>query len=283
MYESYWKLQHKPFASGCDPRFYYPGQSHQAALLKLRYAVENRCGGAILAGPSGSGKTLLVSMLRSAIAEQFSPVVHLVFPEMSTESLLGCLAEGLDGADGHRHPPGAGPDAAGVESVQHSVRRIERFLAGNAGQGKHAVVVIDEAHLVESGRTWEALRLLLNFESEGRPAMTLLAVGQPGLLPMMDRMPHLEERLGVKCLLRPFTPTETAEYVQHRLCVAGRAQSCFEPEALATLHELTQGIPRRINRLCDLALLIGYAEQRASISSEQLEAVCEELVTVAPE
>ena len=76
MYESYWKLDQRPFASGCDPRFYYPGQSHQAALLKLRYAVENRCGGAILAGPSGSGKTLLVGMLRSAIAGQISPVVR---------------------------------------------------------------------------------------------------------------------------------------------------------------------------------------------------------------
>jgi general secretion pathway protein A len=273
MYESYWKLDQRPFCSGCDPRFYYPGQSHQAALLKLRYAVENRCGGAILAGPSGSGKTLLVGMLRSAIAGQFSPVVHLVFPEMSAESLLGCLADELDAA----------ADPASVQSLHHSVRRIERFLTENAKQGKHAIVVIDEAHLVESSRTWEALRLLLNFESEGRPGLTLLVVGQPGLLPLMDRMPHFEERLGVKCLLRPFTPSETAEYVVHRLSVAGRTQACFEPDALVALHQLTQGIPRRINRLCDLALLIGYAEQRTSISGEQIETISQELVTVAPE
>jgi len=273
MYECYWKLQQKPFASGCDPRFYYPGQSHQAALLKLRYAVENGCGGALLAGPSGSGKSLIVSVLRSVLAERFSPVVHLIFPEMSTESLLGCLAEELDRA----------AEPASVQSVHHSVRRIERFLGENAKQGKHAVVIIDEAHLIESGRTWEALRLLMNFEWEGRPAMTLLVVGQPGILPILDRMPQLEERLGVKCLVRPLAAKETAEYVQHRLSVGGATQNCFEAEALDTLHQLTHGIPRRINRLCDLALLVGYAEQRSSISGEQFEAVCQELITVAPE
>ena len=273
MYESYWKLDQKPFAAGCDPRFYFPGDSHQAASLKLRYAVENRFSGAILAGPSGSGKSLVLTMLRSSVAEWLSPWVHLGFPEMSTESLLGCLAEELDAA----------ADPASIHGVPHSVRRIERFLGENAKQGKHAVVVIDEAHLIESGRTWEALRLLLNFESDGHPGMTLLVAGQPGLLPILDRMPHLEERFGVKCLLRPLAESETAQYVEHRLRVAGASHAIFDPEALATLHRLAHGIPRRINRLCDLALLIGYAEGRDVISGEQIEAVSQELVTVAPE
>jgi type II secretory pathway predicted ATPase ExeA len=273
MYESYWNLQQKPFASGCDPHFYYPGESHQAALLKLRYTIENRCGGAILAGPSGSGKSLLVAMLRSGLGERFSPLVHLVFPEMPAESLIDFLAEELDAAgDGGR---GA--------RLPHSVRRIERFLAENARRKNHAVVIVDEAHLIESGRTWEVLRLLSNFESDGHPGLTLLVAGQPGLLPILDRMPHLEERFGVKCLLRPLDEEETAAYVHHRLRVAGATRDCFQPEALSTLHRLTQGIPRRINRLGDLALLVGYAEGCTSISSEQLEAVSEELVTVSPD
>ena len=58
MYETYWRLTQKPFENAADPRFYYPAESHQAALLKLRYAIENRRGAALLAGPSGSGKTL---------------------------------------------------------------------------------------------------------------------------------------------------------------------------------------------------------------------------------
>ena len=138
MYETYWQLKQKPFENTVDPRFYYPGESHQAALLKLRYAVENRRGGALLAGPSGSGKTLLAGMLRGMLGADFSPFVPLVFPQMSTAELLAYLADEFDG----------GSHAATNPGVQVSIRRIERFLAANSEKGRHAVLVIDEAHLL---------------------------------------------------------------------------------------------------------------------------------------
>jgi len=273
MYESHWQLNQKPFENGCDPRFYFPGESHQAALLKLRYAIENRRGGAILAGPSGSGKTLIAALLRSALAEQFVPFVHLVFPQMPAEQLLAYLADELTGTS----------DASPASDVQKSVRRIEHFLADNTRDGRHAVVAVAEAHLIDDGRVFEAMRLLLNFELAGRAGLTLLLAGQPGILPALDRMPQLEERVGVKCLLRPFTERETSDYVSHRLKVAGAARALFEPDALSTLHRLTHGVPRRINRLGDLALLIGYAEGRRTITAGHLEAVSEELIAVVPE
>ena len=273
MYESYWQLNQKPFENCCDPRFYFPGESHQAALLKLRYAIENRRGGAILAGPSGSGKTLIVAMLRTTLAEEFAPFVHLVFPQMSADQLLAYLADELTGS----------ADGSLASDVQNSIRRIEHFLADNTRDGRHAVVAVDEAHLVDDGRVFEAMRLLLNFELAGRPGLTLLLAGQPGILPMLDRMPQLEERVGVKCLLRPFTERETADYVSHRLKLAGATRALFEPDALPTLHRLTHGVARRINRLGDLALLIGYAEGRRTISADHLEAVSQELITVVPE
>ena len=74
MYETYWRLSEKPFENAADPRFYYPGESHQAAILKLRYAIENHRGGALLAGPSGSGKTLVTTMLHGALGEKFRPL-----------------------------------------------------------------------------------------------------------------------------------------------------------------------------------------------------------------
>ena len=95
-------------------------------------------------------------------------------------------------------------------------------------------------------------------------------------------MPPWEERLGVKCLLRPFNESETAAYVEHRLRVAGARRTIIEPDAVATLHELTHGIARQINRLCDLALLIGFAEERRTLSADHFESVCRELVAVAP-
>jgi type II secretory pathway predicted ATPase ExeA len=273
MYQSYWRLTQKPFENAADPRFYYPAESHQAALLKLRYAIENRRGAGLLVGPSGSGKTLVTTMLRGMLGEQYAPFVHLVFPQMSSADLLAYVADELDGAGCTGETP----------STHASVRRIERFLNANAAKGRHAVIAIDEAQLVADPQTLESLRLLLNFEPNGVPALTLLLVGQPSILTTVERMPHWEERLGVKCLLRPFNESETAAYVEHRLRVAGAPQSIVEAEALPTLQELTHGIARRINRLCDLALLVGYAEEQQTLSASHFESVCRELVAITPE
>jgi general secretion pathway protein A len=272
MYESYWQLRQKPFENHADPRFYFPSESHQAALLKLRYAIENRRGGALLTGPSGSGKSLLAAMLRTMLGDGFGPFVHLVFPQMTTAELLAYLADELDGV---RSEANCG--------VHESIRRIEQFLEENSEQGRHAVIAVDEAHLLDSGRTLEALRLLLNFEWNGQPGLTLLLVGETAMLPTLGRMPQLEERLGVKCLLRPFSQQETADYVAHRLRAAGAPRRIFDPDSLPTLHALTHGIARQINRLCDLALLIGFAEERRSITAGHFEAVSQELVAVTPE
>ncbi|HEY1598032.1 MAG TPA: AAA family ATPase [Pirellulales bacterium] len=276
MYESYWRFQSKPFTAGVDTRAYYPSETHQGALLKLRYAVENRRGAALLVGPSGSGKTLLVRLLADQLGDEFRPLAHLVFPQMPAADLLAFLAAEL-GAGSAEHSEGR------VASVETSVRRIQHRLTENAQQGKHAVVAIDEAHLLDGSRAFEAIRLLLNFETAAGPALTLLLVGQTALVPMFARMPQLEERLAVKCMLRPLAVEETMAYVQHRLAVAGSDRTIFEPSATEALHHLSCGIPRQINRLCDLALLIGFAEEQSSIGAEQIEAVSQELVSVATE
>jgi type II secretory pathway predicted ATPase ExeA len=273
MYEAHWQLEQKPFENCCDPQFYFPDESRQAALLKIRYAVENHRGGAILAGPPGTGKSLLVNMLRNSLGDEFFPLVHLVYPQMLTAELLAYLADELCGVD----------DRPTLPSLDRSVRRIQRYLTENTEQGRHAVVAIDEAHLLTDPETLEALRLLLNFELAGHPMLTLLLVGQASILPTLDRTPQLEERLAVKCLLRSLNARETAEYVAHRLHVAGAPGEIFEPEALAKLHELSQGVPRRINRLCDLALLIGFAEQCRRISAAQIETVSHEMVAISAE
>src|SRR5574340_541288 len=118
MYESYWQLRQKPFENCADPRFYYPAESQQAAVLKLRYAIENQLGGALLAGVSGSGKTLIVGMLREILREKVSPMVHLVFPQMTSTELLAYLADELEG----------GNSSAAAASVPQSIRRIEHAL-----------------------------------------------------------------------------------------------------------------------------------------------------------
>ena len=273
MYKAYWQLHSRPFENGNDARFYYPSEVHQGALLKLRYAVENQRGAALLSGTAGSGKTLLVNSLKRQLDPSFAPFVHIVFPQMSVRELLSYLAAEL----------GALPGASGAVSIDESVRHLQEFLAENSRRGAHAVIAVDEAQLLIESGALETLRLLLNFEGDSQTALTLLLVGQPQLLPALERLPGLEARLGVKCLLRPLNLEETISYVNHRLTAAGATHEIFTSGALATLHQLTAGNPRRINRLCDLALLIGYAEEQVRINSPHIEAVSNELVTIAPE
>lgn len=273
MYEAYWQLQSRPFENCTDARFYYPSEVHQGALLKLRYAVESRRGAALLAGAAGVGKTLLVNSLKRQLGDACSPFVHIVFPKMTQSELLSYLAAQL----------GALAAGSGAVSPDESVPRLQKFFDENAQRGGHAVVAVDEAQLLLGSESLETLRLLLNFEAASQPAMTLILSGEPQLLPALERLPALEARLGVKCLLRPLNLDETASYVNHRMTAAGATREIFTAEALSTLHQLTGGNPRRVNRLCDLALLIGYAEEQVRINAPQIEAVSNELVAVSPE
>jgi general secretion pathway protein A len=140
--------------------------------------------------------------------------------------------------------------------------------------------VVDEAHLLEDSGLLEPLRLLLNLGSLEKPPFTLLLVGQPALLPMVQRHGALDERLDIKAVLSALSIEETIEYVRHRLTAAGATRETFSGEALTVAHQLTAGVPRRLNRLCDLALLIGFAHGQHTIDADALRAIHGELVTI---
>lgn len=270
MYESHWKLTHRPFENRIDNSFYYPAETHQAALLKLRYAIENRRAAAVLCGPGGMGKSLIVESLGRQLDEACKPLHHLVFPAMNSAQLVRYLVDQVGAA-------AADPAAEKTRDLATDVRSFENFLRRNLESEWHAVIVIDEAHLLEQHDLLEPLRLLLNLaanESGGEAAWTLVLVGQPTLLSHVERYHALDERLGVKCMLNRFLPEETTAYIQHRLRVAGAdAEDVFDYQALERIHMLTQGIPRRINRLCDLALMVGYAEDRSVITADVVDNV----------
>src|SRR5438105_1226287 len=123
MYETHWQLERKPFDGGLDPAAYYPSETHQGALLKLRYVLENRQGAAVLSGPAGTGKTLLVQLLKRQLTEH-SPFVQVVFPQLPVAQLIAYLAEELGASK---------TDDAG--SLEANLRRIQRFLAANHRNG----------------------------------------------------------------------------------------------------------------------------------------------------
>jgi type II secretory pathway predicted ATPase ExeA len=275
MYESYWQLDCNPFDANADEKFFFGSETHQASLLKMRYLIENRKGAGVLVGGTGSGKTFLTQILAQQLAESHGPFVHIVFPQLSAAELLAYLAVEL----------GANPQQVGSEDggLDRTLREIERLLGEFGDQGKHPVIIIDEAHLIDDPLVFQALRLLLNFQQHNRTQFTMIFVGQRELLCELRRIQQLEERLAVKCLLRPLTEDETVSYVSCRLQAAGAAKPIFDPEAMFALFELSGGVPRRINRICDLALLVGYADESTSITSRQIEAVSEELTAAVPD
>lgn len=265
MYTAYWNLTGRPFDNGCEPPFYYPSESHQVTLLKLRYALDHPRGAALLTGVAGLGKSLLAQTLLADLPDSFGPMIYVQFPQMSPTQLMALIAEELTG----KNMEGATAD--------RSVLAIQRTLSKNEQEGRRAVLVIDEAHLLRDTETLEMLRLLMNFA----PAWTPLLVAQPLLLPALERAPELEERIGVQCLLRPLPVEESIRYVSHRMSAAGAADvySIFDPAALDAMHQLSGGIPRRINRLGDLALLVGFAEEQRRVTAEHVAAVADELLT----
>ncbi|MFI4876574.1 MAG: ExeA family protein [Blastopirellula sp. JB062] len=270
MYEDHWNLTVRPFENTAIPAFYYPAESSQGTLLKLRYAVENRRGAALLTGGEGLGKTLMAQLLLEQLPEQFTPKTHVVFPYMPADQLLAYVVREL-----------VGVEQSATSTIADSVQALRRGLSENTRAGNHAVLVIDEAHLVADFNALETLRLLTNLETDGMLDLTLLLVGQTEILPSLRRMPALETRLAVKCMVKPLSADETALYVLHRLTTAGARREIFTADALDRLHQITNGAPRRINRLCDLAMLIAFAEEQSEITAEQIEAVHEELVAVS--
>ena len=265
MYENYWGLESKPFEPCVDERCYYPSAAHQGSLLKLRYAIENRRPAAVLTGPAGMGKTLLLRLLSAQLPDDVAPVARLAFPQLPAEQLLAQLADEL-----------TSHQTDGVPPLRDSVHRVKTLLADNHAAGKHAVVAVDEAQLLDE-EVLEPLRLLLNLEFDARPAFTLLLVGSGRLLLQLDRNPELDARVALKCSLPCFAADDSVSYIHHRLAAAGASREIFAPDALEALHQLSEGVPRRIDRLADLSLLVGFAEELDRLEREQVETVAEEL------
>ncbi len=241
MYEPHFRLRARPFAETVDPSRYVGLPGHDSAARRIRYGLDGGAGLAMIVGPEGAGKTLLARVAASEIGE---PVVHLTFPTLPVDQLLAYLADELQAPS---------DPAPGMAS---SLRRLRTALA--RVHASRPVLIVDEAHLIEDASTFETLRLLLNFETSGPPDLKILLVGGPTLRERVP--PSLLDRLSARATVGPLTESESAAYVLGKLFLAGAESPLFDAEALAALHRAAEGLPRRLNRLADLALLIAYAQ-----------------------
>lgn len=268
MYLQHWQLERKPFEPAVDGDFLFPTPGHQEAGCKLQYVIDNPRGAALVTGPSGVGKTLLIDTLARYLPATITPQVKVVYPQMPPRDLLSYLAVRLEAKE---------PLALQHHSIDQSWRGLESTLAASHDRGERPLVVIDEAHLLEEAGLLETVRLLLNLNHEGTPLVTVILVGQSSLLASLARHPRLEERIDIAARLEPFTGDETAAYVNHRLLAAGATRELFTPDACEALQFHSQGIARRINRLADLALVIGFAQQANHLTPTLIDSVANEL------
>jgi type II secretory pathway predicted ATPase ExeA len=267
MYERHWQLHRSPFGHDRTANSFFAGSSHHNALLKLRYLIEHRRGLGLLVGACGAGKTRLLEALLPQTVADNSHVVNVVYPQMSPVELMSYITAGLT----------TDAELTSHDSMDVVLRRLESALIALNERGKVPIIVIDDAHAISDRSVLQSLQLLLNFQQCEGTDFTLILAGQPELVGVVKRLPQLDDRIGMPCILQAFTPTETSAYVKHRLQAAGAPSPIFSEDALFAIHELSGGLPRRINRLCDFALLVGYAEELTSIDVSQIEGVHSEL------
>lgn len=273
MYEQHWCLNRPAFRSCAPAEFFYPGRSHEASILKLRYLVEQRQGIAVVSGVSGSGKSCVLETFCEQLPASGGPVVSVLFPQLTPAELLGYLVAKLESAEGA--PP------ASSDGLDHILQRLENQLLKLTAAGRHPLILIDDAHLIADRRVFQTLQLLLNYRKANHIEFSVILAGQPELIGQVKRYAALLDRLAFISTLNPLDQEETSAYVRHRLVTAGGTATIFDDEALAAIYELSGGLPRRINRVCDFALLVGYADNLDRLTPAQIEAVAEEISLAA--
>ncbi|MBW2636391.1 MAG: AAA family ATPase [Deltaproteobacteria bacterium] len=256
MYTSYFGLKENPFNLTPDPQYFFMSQQHSEALNHLIYGINEKKGFIVVTGGIGTGKTTISRTLLSELDE--SVATALIFnPSLSDIELLKTILQefGIKTGEGNLTKKGY-------------VDALNRFLLENFAAGKNAVLLIDEAQNL-SRSVLEQIRMLSNLETESEKLLQIVLLGQPELQELLGlpSLRQLNERITVRYDLVPLNHEQVKSYIEHRLQVAhipnGNVE--FSAGACRIIFNYSKGIPRRVNAICDRALLIAYTRECAVI------------------
>jgi general secretion pathway protein A len=252
MYAQHFGLKSEPFSIAPDPRYLFMSERHREALAHLLYGVGGGGGFVLLTGEIGAGKTTVCRAFLEQIPRRCN-VAYIFNPKLTVMEMLGSVCEefGIPGPlEGSSH-----------DTVKGHIDVLNQFLLRTHAVGQNNVLIIDEAQNL-APEVLEQLRLLTNLETNERKLLQIILIGQPELreILLQPQLEQLAQRVIARFHLEALSPKETAQYIRHRLGVAGLPDSTlFEAAAAARVHQLTHGVPRRINLLCDRAMLGAYA------------------------
>jgi general secretion pathway protein A len=258
MYATFFGLKQAPFSIAPDPRYLFMSERHREALAHLLYGLNSGGGFVLLTGEIGAGKTTVCRCLLEQIPANCN-VAYIFNPKLTVAELLQTVCDEFHA-----------PVPAGARTVKGYVDPLNAFLLAQHAAGRNNVLIIDEAQNL-SADVLEQLRLLTNLETAERKLLQVVLIGQPELRGMLARpeLEQLAQRVIARFHLGALSGLETAQYIRHRLKMAGLTGALpFEKEALRLIYRLTRGVPRRINLLCDRALLGGYASGQALITPD---------------
>lgn len=265
MYESYYGLNSKPFQLTPDPAFFFASKLHKRAMSYLQYGLSQAEGFIVITGDIGTGKTTIANSLLNEIeADIFA--AQIVTPKLSPDEIVKMVAAKF------------GIDTSGKTKAD-LLEALEKFLEQLAATGKRALLLVDEAQNLPL-ETIEELRMLSNFQKNGKPLLQSFLLGQAELQPIL-RAPNMEQfrqRIVASCHLAPLNYEETSAYINYRLEHAGSLRTdLFDEEAFKAIHKFTTGVPRKINTLMDRVLLYGFLEELETFHKDDIDIVIEEV------
>lgn len=263
MYETHFGLKEKPFSLLPDPAFLYLSDKHRMALALLEYGLGNQAGFTAITGGIGTGKTTLIRHLLNHMGQDVTVGLitntHRSFGELLQWILLAFNI-----------------DETGKTKVE-MYRAFVDFMIAEYARNRRTVLIVDEAQNMDA-ETLEELRMLSNVNADKDQVLQVILVGQQQLRDTLRRPDLIQfaQRISVDYHLTPLTAEETTAYIRHRLEVAGGHPEIFTDAACLAVHTYSQGVPRLVNLLCDIALVYGYAEQRKRIDADLIADVARE-------
>jgi general secretion pathway protein A len=267
MYCNFFGFSEKPFEVTPDPKFLYLSPAHQEILASLLYGIQERRGFMIVIGEVGTGKTTLLN----AVMDRLPPTTRAAFifnTDLTFKQMLLLALMDLGIIKSPRN-------CTKAEAIQ----RLNEFAVSKLANGGNTVFIIDEAQNLNQ-RSLESLRLLSNLETRKHKLLQIVLCGQPELDAKLvqPKLRQLAQRISLRRYAPALTEEGTYAYIAHRLSIVNyKGNRLFSENALNLIWTHSGGIPRKINILCDNALLIGYALEKKTVNQDILKEVIRDL------